>query len=1077
MNIRVLTAAALFDGHDVSINIFRRLLQKRGAEVINIGHNRSVDEVVAAAVQEDVDAILISSYQGGHNEYFRYLIDSLKEYKADDILVFGGGGGVILPSEIKSLEEYGVTKIYHAEDGVKIGIDGIADEIIEKVKSNKNHEVRKIEYDDSITSSGTDNKYSISKMLSCVENHCSEDFFDEIRSKVAQNNKKKSFVLGVTGTGGAGKSSLIDELIGRFVVYTKNTNIAVLAVDPSKSRSKGALLGDRIRYNHIYNNRIFFRSFATRDSGNEISNAIKDAISVLKTVGYDLIIVETSGIGQGDSKVKELSDKSLYVMTSEFGAPSQLEKIDMLEEADFIAINKFEKQGSEDAFREVKINYIRNHDVKPDHSLSLDDLLLPVYAVRSNEFNNSGVNRLFKDVFKTMQASTGFAYDYHKDIYDLIDVHSSNSKGLISDDKQLYLSEIVETIKNYKNKVDIIASNVDKYQTITKAIELKMLSEEMTSEISNIKDAISKEDLEYLQNQDEIKKKFSQDVLEYEIQGKTYKLNLKNTSITGLKIPKIVPPDYSSWADLIRYKYLENFPGEFPYTAGVFPFKRTTEDPKRQFAGEGSPERTNKRFHYLCEGEKAKRLSVAFDGITLYAEDPAEKPDIYGKIGESGVSVCTIDDMDSLLKGFDLMDPLTSVSMTINAPAPIMVAFFFMTAFKRELAKIEAKGEMLSDEQKQKLKLDTFRKLRGTVQADMLKEDQGQNTIIFSIDFAMKMIGDLQEYLSRHQIKNYYSLSISGYHIAEAGANPITQLAFTLANGFTYVEYFLSRGLKIDDFAPNLSFFFSNGMDPEYSVIGRVARRIWAIAMRDRYGANAKSQKLKYHIQTSGRSLHAQEIEFNDIRTTLQGLIAFYDNCNSLHTNSYDEAVTTPTEESVRRSMAIQQILTKEFGMLKNENPNQGSFFIKWLTDAVENAVLEEFSRLSRRGGVLGAMETQYQRSKIQEESLYYESLKHSGAYPIIGVNTFLNPDAKDNYENMQVIRADKEEKNKRLSELNMFRQNNLGESSKALEKLKIVALNNGNIFEELLNTVQYATMGEISSLLYEIGGKYRRGM
>ncbi len=1074
MNIRVLTAAALFDGHDVSINIFRRLLQKRGAEVINIGHNRSVDEVVAAAVQEDVDGILISSYQGGHNEYFQYLIDSLKELGADDKLVFGGGGGVILPKEIKNLEAYGVTRIYHAEDGVKIGIDGIADDILNRIREHKTNVALKPEQ---IVNYNTDNIYSVSKMLSCVENHCKDDIYQEIRENISEDNKQKSFVLGVTGTGGAGKSSLIDELIGRFVVYTKDVKIAVLAVDPSKSRTKGALLGDRIRYNHIYNNRVFFRSFATRESGNEISDAITDAISVLKAVGYDLIIVETSGIGQGDSKIKEVSDQSLYVMTSEFGAPSQLEKIDMLEEANFIAINKFEKQGSEDAFREVKINYIRNHEVKADHTIALDDMLLPVYAARSNEFNNTGVNRLFKDIFRTMQSVTGYAYDYHKDIYDMLDVAHKNNKGLIHDDRQLYLSEIVDTINKYNNKVSELSEKADKYQTLIKAKELNIISDNIDSEISNIESELPKDDIEYLKNQDDIKKKYSQDFLEYDIQGKTYKLNLNTTSITGLKIPKIVPPDYSSWSDLIKYKYLENFPGEFPYTAGVFPFKRTTEDPKRQFAGEGSPQRTNKRFHYLCEGEEAKRLSVAFDGITLYAEDPAEKPDIYGKIGESGVSICTIDDMDTLLNGFDLMNPLTSVSMTINAPAPIMVAFFFMTAFKRELKKLEDNGEKLSKEQKEKLKLDTFRKLRGTVQADMLKEDQGQNTIIFSIDFAMKMIGDLQEYLSRNQIKNYYSLSISGYHIAEAGANPITQLAFTLANGFTYVEYFLSRGLKIDDFAPNLSFFFSNGMDPEYSVIGRVARRIWAIAMRDRYGANAKSQKLKYHIQTSGRSLHAQEIEFNDIRTTLQGLIAFYDNCNSLHTNSYDEAVTTPTEESVRRSMAIQQILTKEFGMLKNENPNQGSFFIKWLTDAVQNAVLEEFSRLSRRGGVLGAMETQYQRSKIQEESLYYESLKHSGAYPIIGVNTFLNPNAKDNYENMQVIRADVSEKDRRLEELKLFKNSQKDKAKIALDNLKKVALNGGNIFEELLNTVQHATMGEISSLLYEIGGKYRRGM
>ncbi len=1079
MHIRVVTAAALFDGHDVSINIFRRLLQKRGAEVIHLGHNRSVKEVITVALQEDADAILVSSYQGGHNEYFKFIIDSLKVNNALHIKVFGGGGGVILPSEISDLEKYGVERIYHAIDGQKIGIDGIADDIVSRIKTFKSNNLSNFSiHEDIISNNNFDKHYDIAKQLSLIENIEDDNKLSEIRDIYKKHNKSKSLVLGITGTGGSGKSSLIDEIIGRFVSVTNNISVGILAIDPTKSQTGGALLGDRIRYNQIYNDRVYLRSFATRSSKAEINDRIEDAICVLKSCGFDLIIVETSGIGQGDSRVVEISDKSIYVMTAEFGAPSQLEKIDMLDKADFVVINKFEKRGSEDAYREVLINYIRNNSLITDKTTHLDDLELPVYAVCSNQFNNAGVNRLFKDIYSLMKEKFNNDYVVNQTIMNMLPTKLDRDFGLIDNDRVHYLSEIAETVRNYKKNVYIESELADKYQALE--ISNTLIDDESTksniySKLIEFKNQLSPESLKFIENWQSIKKEYTQDEINYQIQNKQLSIKLFSKSLSGTPIPKVALPEFTSYKELLKYYYLENLPGNFPYTAGVFPFKRTTEDPKRQFAGEGSPERTNKRFHYLSHNDDAKRLSVAFDGITLYAEDPAEQPDIFGKIGEAGVSVCCIDDMDKLLDGFDLLHPLTSVSMTINAPAPIMVAFYFMTAVKRVTEKQNLSN--LSYEEKENLKIQIFRKLRGTVQADMLKEDQGQNTIIFSIDFAMRLIGDLQEYLSKNKIQNYYSLSISGYHIAEAGANPITQLAFTLANGFTYVEYFLNRGISIDDFAPNLSFFFSNGMDPEYSVIGRVARRIWAIAMRNKYGANDKSQKLKYHIQTSGRSLHAQEIDFNDIRTTLQGLLAFYDNCNSLHTNSYDEAITTPTEESVRRAMAIQLILSKEFGMLKNENPTQGAYITEQLTELVEEAVLMEFSRISRRGGVLGAMETQYQRSKIQEESMYYEYLKQTGEYPIIGVNTFQSSDSDNLYDNMQVIRTSIEEKQSRLDEINQFKHKNNSQIETALHKLKEVALSKGNIFEELLNTVEVATMGQITKVLYEIGGKYRRGM
>lgn len=1082
-NIRVLTAAALFDGHDVSINLFRRLMQKRGAEVVHLGHNRSVQEVVTVAVQEDVDAMLISSYQGGHNEYFQYTVDLLKQLGAGHILVFGGGGGVILPSEIDALENYGVQKIYHAVDGQKIGIDGIADDIISRVNEykTKNNGDRTHITEEMIESNTTANHLGIAAQISFIEDNSDNDeVIKPLIDIYKRNDKKKSLVLGFTGTGGSGKSSVIDEIIGRFCAYTNDVTIGILAVDPSKSRSGGALLGDRIRYNQIYNPRVYFRSFATRSSANEISKAAVSSIDVLKSCGFDIIIVETSGIGQGDSRVADISDNSVYVMTAEFGAPSQLEKIDMLDVANYIVINKFEKRGSEDALREVIIHYIRTHGLKVSHKVPLEELGLPVYPCSSNQFNNHGVNRLFKDLLALLREKYGAGHSANDTMIDMLPTSLTKDFGLLDNNRISYLSDISETVRNYKKKAAEQAAFAGDVFAIKEAVKqidepnaMKVLKEAFAKKWEQMDEAAKK----FLSNWEDTKKCYSEDEMKYDIQGKEFSIKLYNESLSGSKIPKVLVPQTKSWEELVKYFYLENLPGNFPFTAGVFPFKRVTEDPKRQFAGEGSPERTNKRFHFLSANDEAKRLSVAFDGITLYGEDPSTEPDIYGKIGESGVSICTIEDMDTLLNGFDQLDPLTSVSMTINAPAPIMVALYFMVAYKRELDKAQADGKTLTDDEKLSLRMNTFRKLRGTVQADMLKEDQGQNTCIFSIDFAMKLIGDVQEYFSKNGIKNYYSLSISGYHIAEAGANPISQLAFTLANGFTYVEYFLNRGLNVDNFGPNLSYFFSNGMDPEYSVIGRVARRIWAVAMKYKYNADERSQKLKYHIQTSGRSLHAQEIDFNDIRTTLQGLIAFYDNCNSLHTNSYDEAVTTPTEESVRRSMAIQYILSKEFGLLKNENPSQGAYLTEFLTDLVEEAVLDEFNNISRRGGVLGAMETQYQRSKIQEESMYYEMLKQSGEYPIIGVNTFLRESAANPYDKMTITRATEEEKQQRLQDLSGFDKKNENESAAALIKLKEVALQNGNIFEELLNTVEHVSMGKITRALYDIGGKYRRGM
>jgi len=1082
--IRIVTAAALFDGHDVSISIFAKLMHQRGAEVIHIGHNRSVEEILATAIQEDVDAILVSSYQGGHNEFFSYLVDRLRALPAPNILVFGGGGGVILPQEIENLQKYGVERIYHAVDGQTLGIYGIADDILGRIKKAKGrHSAEQLPFSlEDELQHGSRNRYQrISQQLSHIERHVDNpDVLSRLRALYAAHDKKQTVVFGVTGTGGCGKSSLIDEMINRFLKVSGDISIGVLAVDPSKKLSGGAFLGDRIRYNNINNDRVFFRSFATRESASELSLAVKDALQVLRAYGFDIVFVETSGIGQGDSQVTDICDHSIFVMTSEFGAPSQLEKIDMLDLADSIVINKFEKVGSEDALRHVSNHYRRSRNIRISHGRPAADGELPIYAVSSNQFNNRGVNRLFKDLLETLKKKHLRDYPTKNNLLEVLSTNQVQDFGLLGSQRVNYLTEIADTVKSYYRVCDEQARLAAQCYALQQSIGQFDPGEQavtaLKQKFSEKWKDLSQETQLFLEGWEERVQGYSRESISYKVQNEELTIDLYTRTLSSLNIPKVALPKYRSWEELVRFSYRENLPGSFPFTAGVFPFKRTTEDPRRQFAGEGTPERTNKRLHYVSRNDTAKRLSTAFDGITLYGEDPDKRLDIYGKIGESGVSICTIEDMERLYDGFDQTDPRTSVSMTINAPAPIMLAMYFMVAYRRELNKEELAGRRLSDADRERLKIQTFRNLRGTVQADILKEDQGQNTCIFSIDFAMKLVGDVQEYFTRNAIEKYYSLSISGYHIAEAGANPITQLAFTLANGFTYVEYFLKRGLTLDDFAPNLSFFFSNGMEPEYSVIGRVARRIWAIAMKHKYNGNERSQKLKYHIQTSGRSLHAQEVDFNDIRTTLQALLAYYDNCNSLHTNSYDEAITTPTEESVRRSMAIQMILANEFGMVKNENPNQGSFIIEELTDLVELAVLEEFYRISRRGGVMGAMETQYQRAKIQEESLHYEEMKQSGEYPIVGVNTFLREDPENPYLAVNITRTPPHEKEERVKQLSEFQSRHREMSATALERLREVALSEGNIFEELLTTVQWASLGQITSVLYEVGGKYRRG-
>lgn len=1072
--VRFVTAASLYDGHDASINIMRRILQSSGVEVIHLGHNRSVDDIVTAAVQEDVQGIAISSYQGGHVEYFKYVIDLLRERGAEHIRVFGGGGGVIVPREIRELEEYGVCKIYSPDDGRRLGLQGMINDMI---RHSDFPTVKQLE--EEVAGLREQNHQAIARLISVAEYAVDQPVWTEPLREILVEADSTIPVLGITGTGGAGKSSLTDELVRRFIRTYPEKTVAILSVDPSKQKSGGALLGDRIRMNANSTPRVYMRSLATRKSGMELSAALKDAIQVTRSAHFDLIIVETSGIGQGDAQVTEVCDVSMYVMTSEFGAPSQLEKIDMLDFADVIAINKFERKGSEDALREVRKQYRRNHQL-----FELPDEKVPVYGTIASQFNDPGTNVLFAALMHRMVEKTGVDWPVEHLDTTPVKIHKTS---LIPTERINYLQDIANTVRQYRayaEEQSLIARKLFQLQGAKETVlasgdsAATELAAVLDKQIVLFEEKLHPECRRILENWPKLKEAYRKDQFVTKIRDKELITKLFSVSLSGTRISKVAVPDYEDWGEILKWSLKENVPGEFPYTAGVFPFKREGEDPKRQFAGEGTPERTNKRFHFLSQNDDAKRLSTAFDSVTLYGEDPDYRPDIYGKIGTSGVSICTLDDMKKLYAGFDLCAPSTSVSMTINGPAPMILAMFMNTAIEQQLdAFVQKEGRQPTEDEAKQIRAYTLSTVRGTVQADILKEDQGQNTCIFSTEFALRMMGDIQQYFIDQKVRNYYSVSISGYHIAEAGANPITQLAFTLSNGFTYVEYYLSRGMNIDDFAPNLSFFFSNGLDPEYTVIGRVARRIWATVMKNRYGANDRSQKLKYHIQTSGRSLHAQEMDFNDIRTTLQALIAIYDNCNSLHTNAYDEAITTPTENSVRRAMAIQMIINKEMGLAKNENPLQGAFIIDELTDLVEEAVMQEFERISSRGGVLGAMETQYQRGKIQDESMYYEMKKHTGELPIIGVNTFINPNASEDDYEIELARATEEEKEQQIINLRAFQERHKDVSATALRRLQEVAMAGENIFAELMETVKVASLGQISAALYEVGGQYRRNM
>ncbi|WP_100332501.1 fused isobutyryl-CoA mutase/GTPase IcmF [Bacillus xiapuensis] len=1076
--VRFVTASSLFDGHDASINIMRRILQASGAEVIHLGHNRSVEEVVSAAIQEDVQGIAVSSYQGGHMEYFKYIYDLLKEKGCGYIRVFGGGGGVIIPREIQELHEYGIAGIFSPEDGRRYGLQGMINRMLEACDFSP----LTYSLEDQLEKLSRGEIPAIAKFITLAEEQMRADNDEQSAARELFDQMEamsgKAPVIGITGTGGAGKSSLTDELVRRFLNEFPDKKIAVLSVDPTKQKTGGALLGDRIRMNAIFNERVFMRSLATRNARSELSLAVKDAIRAVQAARYDLIMVETSGIGQGDAEIADIADVSMYVMTSEFGAPSQLEKIDMIDFADLIVINKFERKGSEDAKRQVQKQYQRSR-------LLFDRPLeeMPVYGTIASQFNDKGTNTLFAALVAAIndKKQTDWATSYREK------GEAVKQHVIIPNERRYYLREIAETVRNYHKRSEEQVNAARRLFQLEGTLEearAQAASEEVLEVLESLKAAaeeqLTPESKRILQEWPALKKKYSGKELVTKVRDKEIVTELTATSLSGLAIPKVVLPKFADYGEILRWVYKENVPGAFPFTAGVFPFKRKGEDPKRQFAGEGTPERTNRRFHYLSKDETAKRLSTAFDSVTLYGEDPDHRPDIYGKVGESGVSVCTLEDMKKLYRGFDLCHPSTSVSMTINGPAPIILAMFMNTAIDQQVkAKEEELGRALTAEETADVRARTLQTVRGTVQADILKEDQGQNTCIFSTEFALRLMGDIQQYFIDHSVRNYYSVSISGYHIAEAGANPISQLAFTLANGFTYVEYYLSRGMDINAFAPNLSFFFSNGLDPEYTVIGRVARRIWAAVMRDKYGANERSQKLKYHVQTSGRSLHAQEIDFNDIRTTLQALMALQDHCNSLHTNAYDEAITTPTEESVRRAMAIQLIITKEHGLSKSENPLQGSFIVEELTDLVEKAVLEEFEKINDRGGVLGAMETQYQRGKIQEESMHYEMLKHSGELPIIGVNTYLNPNppTEEEINNMELARATTEEKEQQIAHLRKFQEKHKKECDKAIQRLKETAVNGGNLFAELMSCVKVASLGQITKALYEVGGQYRRNM
>ncbi|MEN1967607.1 fused isobutyryl-CoA mutase/GTPase IcmF [Lentibacillus sp. N15] len=1068
--VRIVSASSLFDGHDASINIMRRIMQSSGAEVIHLGHNRSVEEVVHAAIQEDVQGIAISSYQGGHVEYFKYMVDLLKELGADHIKVVGGGGGTIIPREIKELHDYGVTWIFSPEDGRKYGLQGMINRILEQCDFIPPMNIKK---DQQKLFAG--DRGAIAKFITYMENN---DVDDQEKQAVLKSIKEKTIedtpVLGITGTGGAGKSSLTDELIRRFIHEIPDKKIAIISIDPTKRKTGGALLGDRIRMNAIFTDRVYMRSLATRDSSTELSKAIQDAIEVVKASGYDFIIVETSGIGQGNAAITDVTNLSMYVMTAEFGAPSQLEKIDMIDYADFIVINKFEQKGSEDALNQVRKQYERSHML-----FHQDPTTFPVFGTIASQFNDAGTNALFASIVDTLNEK----YDWNTEVDFARNTIAEKQNMIITNERRHYLREIATHVRNYHAHVkrqSETASKLYQLDGVKEMLDGEDTVSAINEKILTLEEALDARSKKLLDSWDETKANYGKDKMTFAVRGKEIEMDIVTESLSGLKIPKVAFPKYIDWGERLTWLLKENVPGAFPFTAGVFPFKRKGEDPTRQFAGEGTPERTNRRFHYLSKNDDAKRLSTAFDSVTLYGEDPAHRPDIFGKVGESGVNICTLEDMKKLYAGFDLINPLTSVSMTINGPAPIILAMFFNTAIDQQLTKFKEKnGREPNSQEYEKVRDDTLAVVRGTVQADILKEDQGQNTCIFSTEFALRMMGDIQQYFIDKNVRNYYSVSISGYHIAEAGANPITQLAFTLANGFTYVEYYLSRGMDVNKFAKNLSFFFSNGLDPEYTVIGRVARRIWAVTMRDKYGADERSQKLKYHVQTSGRSLHAQEIQFNDIRTTLQALLAIQDNCNSLHTNSYDEAITTPTEESVRRAMAIQMIINKEFGLAKNENAIQGSFIVEELTDLVEEAVLQEFENMNDRGGVLGAMERQYQRGKIQEESLYYEGKKHSGELPIVGVNTYLspNPPSDEAIDSMELARASNEEKEHQISELHQFQDAHQEKVEAALKQLKQVAASGGNIFAELMETVKVASLGQITNALYEVGGQYRRNM
>ncbi|NHA08112.1 methylmalonyl-CoA mutase family protein [Mucilaginibacter sp. HC2] len=1142
--IRFVTAASLFDGHDATINIMRRILQSSGAEVIHLGHNRSVDEVVNCAIQEDVQGIALTSYQGGHLEYFKYMHDLLAERGAGHIKIFGGGGGVFLPQEIEELQAYGISRIYSPDDGRTMGLQGMINDMLQKCDfptvTHLNGEVNHLPEKD---------PGAIARLISMAENSLTPALSkgEGAQGKVLSFGEDlgEAVVLGITGTGGSGKSSLVDEIVRRFLMATDKT-LAIISVDPSKRKTGGALLGDRIRMNAINNPRVYMRSLATRQANLALSKHVQESIDICKAAGYDLIIVETSGIGQSDTMITDYCDVSLYVMTPEFGAATQLEKIDMLDFADLVALNKYDKRGALDAIRDVRKQYKRNH-----HLFDAKDDELPVYGTMASQFNDPGMNTLFTAIMKNIRTKTGVDLLEGKG-EGLKDKEEESEKiYIIPPDRNRYLAEIAESSKAYDDWVDEQCKIAQQLFQVKGVMELGRTLEQGTRSknknqqskvpsfgegleevYAHLEGQLHPECKHLLKEWPETIKKYKAENFIYKVRDKEIKQPLYYTSLSQLQIPKIALPRYEAWGDVLRWLLTENVPGEFPYAAGVFPLKREGEDPTRMFAGEGGPERTNKRFHYVSLGQPAHRLSTAFDSVTLYGEDPHTRPDIYGKIGNSGVSIATLDDAKKLYSGFDLCAASTSVSMTINGPAPMLLGFFMNAAIDQQCEKyikehglehlVEAKFKELYDDKglerprynsltptlskgeallppgnnglglmllgltgDQVLPTDVYEKIkayaistvRGTVQADILKEDQAQNTCIFSTEFALRMMGDMQQYFIREKVRNFYSVSISGYHIAEAGANPITQLAFTLSNGFTYVEYYLSRGMHIDDFAPNLSFFFSNGIDPEYSVIGRVARRIWAKAIKNKYKGNDRSQKLKYHIQTSGRSLHAQEIDFNDIRTTLQALYAIYDNCNSLHTNAYDEAVTTPTEESVRRAMAIQLIINRELGLAKNENPIQGAFIIEELTDLVEQAVLTEFKAINDRGGVLGAMETMYQRGKIQEESLYYETLKHNGEYPIIGVNTFLNKKGSPTIVPSEVIRATEDEKQYQIQTLHEFQQRNQERIPELLKTLQHAAITGDNIFESLMEACKYCSLGQISHALYEVGGQYRRNM